>query len=103
MIEARTKRRRPVEPTDEEDAAIAAAAASDPDALELTDEQLERMSPGSALFPELTRRRGPQRNPTKMSVTIRLDPDVVQRFKSDGPGWQVRINAALRKAAGLDR
>lgn len=103
MTEARTKRRRPEEPTDEEDAATVVAAASDPDALELTEGQLERMRPGSALFPELTRRRGPQKRPTKMSVTIRLDPDVVQRFKHDGPGWQVRINAALRKAAGLDR
>ncbi len=38
---------------------------------------------------------------TKVSTTIRLDPDVLETFKASGPGWQSRINAALRKAAGL--
>ncbi len=37
----------------------------------------------------------------KVSTTIRLDPEVIAHFKADGPGWQSRINAALRKAAGL--
>ncbi|SSC69657.1 unnamed protein product [Ciceribacter sp. T2.26MG-112.2] len=31
-----------------------------------------------------------------MSTTIRLDPDVLERFRQTGPGWQSRINAALR-------
>ena len=30
-----------------------------------------------------------------------LDPDVIEHFKADGHGWQIRVNAALRKAAGL--
>jgi len=34
-------------------------------------------------------------------VTLRLDPDVLDRFRADGPGWQGRINAALRKAVEL--
>ncbi|HID68417.1 MAG TPA: hypothetical protein EYP31_09235 [Roseibacterium sp.] len=38
---------------------------------------------------------------TKISTTIRLDRDVVEAFKADGPGWQSRMNAALRKAAGV--
>ncbi len=38
---------------------------------------------------------------TKVSTTIRLDPDVIEVFKAEGPGWQSRINDALRKAAGL--
>ena len=37
----------------------------------------------------------------KVSTTLRLDPDVLARFKADGPGWQSRMNAALRRAAGL--
>lgn len=37
----------------------------------------------------------------KVSTTLRLDPDVLARFKEGGPGWQGRMNAALRKAAGL--
>jgi uncharacterized protein (DUF4415 family) len=35
-------------------------------------------------------------------VTLRLDRAVLEHFQDDGPGWQDRINAALRKAAGLD-
>lgn len=35
------------------------------------------------------------------SVTLRIDNDVLAHFQEDGPGWQDRINAALRKAAGL--
>ncbi|MGJ5180469.1 BrnA antitoxin family protein [Bradyrhizobium oligotrophicum] len=34
-------------------------------------------------------------------VTLRIDQDVLEHFQSEGPGWQDRINAALRKAAGL--
>ena len=35
------------------------------------------------------------------TVSLRLDRDVVEHFQEAGPGWQERINAALRKAAGL--
>jgi uncharacterized protein (DUF4415 family) len=34
------------------------------------------------------------------TVTLRIDSDVLEHFQADGPGWQDRINAALRKAAG---
>lgn len=37
----------------------------------------------------------------KETVSLRLDRDVLEHFQQDGPGWQDRINAALRKAAGL--
>ncbi len=33
-------------------------------------------------------------------VTLRIDQDVLDYFREDGPGWQDRINAALRAAAG---
>ena len=36
----------------------------------------------------------------KEQVTLRLDQDVLEYFQEGGPGWQERINAALRKAAG---
>jgi uncharacterized protein (DUF4415 family) len=35
----------------------------------------------------------------KLAVKLRLDPDVVQAFRKTGPGWQTRMNAALRRAA----
>ena len=34
-------------------------------------------------------------------VSLRIDQDVLARFQEGGPGWQDRINQALRKAAGL--
>jgi uncharacterized protein (DUF4415 family) len=55
-------------------------------------------------FPELAKlvrgrgERGPQKAPTKQQVTLRLDRDVIERFRSTGSGWQGRINDALRKA-----
>ena len=33
-------------------------------------------------------------------VTLRIDQDVMEYFQESGPGWQDRINEALRKAAG---
>ena len=38
----------------------------------------------------------------KEMVTLRLDRAVLEHFQDDGPGWQDRINSALRIAAGLD-
>jgi uncharacterized protein (DUF4415 family) len=32
----------------------------------------------------------------KETVTLRIDRDVLDLFQADGPGWQERINAALR-------
>ena len=36
----------------------------------------------------------------KEQVSLRLDQAVLDHFRAGGPGWQDRINAALRKAAG---
>jgi uncharacterized protein (DUF4415 family) len=36
----------------------------------------------------------------KETVSLRIDRDVLDYFQADGPGWQDRINAALRKTAG---
>jgi uncharacterized protein (DUF4415 family) len=36
----------------------------------------------------------------KETVSLRIDRDVLDFFQADGPGWQERINAALRRAAG---
>lgn len=50
----------------------------------------------------------PEAVPTKAAipgvkelVSIRIDQDVLEHFQEGGPGWQDRINAALRKAAGM--
>ena len=39
--------------------------------------------------------------PGRETVSLRIDRDVLEHFQKDGPGWQDRINQALRKAAGL--
>ncbi|RDI57972.1 BrnA antitoxin family protein [Microvirga subterranea] len=47
---------------------------------------------------------GPPKAPVipgvKETVTLRIDQEVLEYFQQDGPGWQDRINDALRKAAG---
>lgn len=73
--------------TPEEDAAITADARADPD---------------NPPADELIRRRGrPALDNPKQALKLRLDADVIEAFKADGPGWQTRMNDALRKAAGL--
>ena len=47
--------------------------------------------------PVVRRGRGPQKTPTKILTTIRLDADIVAFFRSEGRGFQTRINEALRR------
>jgi len=46
-------------------------------------------------------RRGRPPGSAKRLVSLRLDQAVIDHFRADGPGWQSRLNEALRKAAGL--
>ncbi len=70
----------------------------------LTKKQLAAAKPFAEVFPDLAesikraRGRPPMATPTKKHVSLRLDPDVLEKFKATGPGWQGRINEALRKA-----
>ena len=53
-------------------------------------------------FAKVKAQRGrPKAARTKVSTTIRLSPEELEYFKAGGPGWQSRIDEALRKAAGL--
>ena len=45
--------------------------------------------------------RPPEGEESKEQVSIRLDRDVLAYFREQGAGWQTRVNATLRKAAGL--
>ncbi|MBK6360987.1 BrnA antitoxin family protein [Candidatus Skiveiella danica] len=76
-------------PTPEEDAIVTAAANADPDAVPLTDAEWETVKP-------LVRRGRPLGSGTKTQVTLRLDVDVLEKFKASGDGWQTRINDALK-------
>ena len=80
--------------TDEE---IARQIAEDPDtAPELTDEFLDKaeIRHGDKLI-RAGRGRPPLDTPKKL-VSLRLDRDVIDSFRAGGPGWQSRINRALR-------
>ena len=80
--------------TPEEDAAVTAAALSDPDAQPLTDEELGRLRP--------TRGRPPVANKKPM-VSMRVDPDVLAALRASGKGWQTKVNAILREAVEQGR
>jgi uncharacterized protein (DUF4415 family)/uncharacterized DUF497 family protein len=43
-----------------------------------------------------SRKRGEQKAPKKVPVSIRLSPDVVEAFRSTGAGWQARVDEILR-------
>jgi len=73
----------------------------------LTDEQLARLRPAREVFPDLKfpepRTRGPQKLPTKVQTTIRLDRDVITHFRAFGRGWQGRMNDALRRVVEREK
>ena len=52
---------------------------------------------------KLIRRGRPKSDAPKQATNLRLDPDVLDHYRATGPGWQTRINQALRKSAGLGK
>jgi uncharacterized protein (DUF4415 family) len=51
----------------------------------------------AATIGAIRRTRGPNKNPIKEQVAIRFDPEVLVAFRASGPGWQTRMNAALKE------
>lgn len=72
------------------------------DTPEFTEEEMAKAKPFVEVFPELAtsvkRTRGKQRAPTKQLISLRLDRTVIDAFKASGPGWQRRMNEALKSA-----
>lgn len=69
----------------------------------LTDEEIKTLRPAREFFAErgipMPRKPGrPKLDETKVSVTMRLDANIVEHFKRQGPGWQTRINDLLADA-----
>lgn len=79
-----------ISPIPEEDAAITAAAMSDPDATPFTDAEW-------AAVKSQVRIGRPKAEVTKERITIRLSRDVVAEFRATGDGWQTRMDSALRQ------
>jgi uncharacterized protein (DUF4415 family) len=66
------------------------------DAPELSAQWFERAQVKDGGKP--VRKSGRPPGSMKEQVSLRLDKDVVARFRATGPGWQTRINEALRRA-----
>ncbi|MGB5198087.1 MAG: BrnA antitoxin family protein [Candidatus Deferrimicrobium sp.] len=75
---------------------------------EWTEEDFRRARPAAEVLPPellaiLPKRkpgqRGPQRAPVKKKISLRVDAEVLAYYKATGPGWQSRVNEALKKAA----
>ncbi len=89
--------------TDAEEAEIQDMIASDPDNPEWTEEMFRKSKPFAEAFPELHANmkknlggRPKSANP-KQAISIRLSPEVLEHFKAGGPGWQSRIDDALKR------
>lgn len=80
-------------PSPEENAAINAGIAADPDAYEVTDEE----------FKQLRRVGRPRAAVERPTLNMRVDADVLEHLRSLGRGWQTRVNALLREAVEKGR
>jgi uncharacterized protein (DUF4415 family) len=81
-------------PTPEEDAAIAAGIAADPDTHELSSQEMAQLRP---------LRGRPRVARPKAALTMRVDADVLDALKASGPGWQTRVNELLKSAVRRGR
>lgn len=75
---------------------------------ELTREDIRKFRPAKEVLPpelyealvantkKYIGQRGLQKKPTKVSVTVRYSPEVVEYFKSTGEGWQTKMDDALK-------
>ena len=69
---------------------------------EWTAEDFKNAKPFAEVLPDLhasiqadIAKRGPAK--TKEAISIRLDIDLVEKLRASGPGWQSRVNEALRE------
>lgn len=75
---------------------------ADGEVRELSREDLKAFRPATEALPTSLQAklgikgRGPQVAPTKERITIRLSPEVVDTFRASGPGWQSRMDDALK-------
>ena len=96
--------RKLIPPTNAEDRRINRGIAHDPDTFEATAKDFARAKPARDVLPanvyEAARRRGqrgPQKEPKKAPVSLRVDPDVLDAYAATGKGYQARMNEVLRR------
>jgi uncharacterized protein (DUF4415 family) len=81
---------------------------ADGEVRELTEEDFKHFRPASEVLPELFGAKSaaemlkpkkpgrPLSDSPKIATALRLDPDVLKRFKTSGKGWQTRMNKVLK-------
>jgi len=77
------------------------------DSPELTAEDFAGMKPAHEVLPgsffeglkEARKAGRPRVDKPKQAVTLRLDPDVIERFQQQGKDWRSRMSDALAKAS----
>ena len=82
--------------------------AKDPDNPEWTKEMFRQAVPASEFFSDFDkfpkpRSRGPQKAPTKVQTTLRLDREILDHFRGSGRGWQTRVNESLRRVVEREK
>ncbi|MCF1503242.1 BrnA antitoxin family protein [Afifella sp. H1R] len=71
---------------------------------ELTEGDFREARPFREAFPDLAAKMErnvggrPKKTNPKQAVSLRLDAEVIEKFKATGPGWQTRINDVLKAA-----
>ena len=77
------------------------------DSPEWTEADFKRARPASVVHSPrlaatmLRSKGGRPRGSDKEQISLRIDKEVLERFRANGPGWQTKMNSALRKAVGL--
>ncbi len=84
-------KRKFITPTPAEETAINAGIAADSDTYALSDEEFKLLKPVRG------RPKGSKAATTKVTLTMRVDAEVLEYFKAQGRGWQTRINDALKR------
>ena len=102
-----------ISPTPEEDAAIMAGIAEDPDAHEITPELWKYMRPAAEVMPNFVKAhlegkvKMPENCkpiPIKDTIAVWLDEDVVAYYRAGGMDtWRQRVHEVLRKAMKAER
>lgn len=87
----RTRVLRLIPPTAAEERAINRGIAADEDTYVPTEAEFAQMKP--------FRSGRPAGSGSRVSITLRLDKNVISRFRATGPGWQTRLNELLVRAA----
>ena len=78
-------------------AKAAAAPPAPPDGIDWSHGVVTSGGGVAATIGALRKARGKNKEPIKEQVAIRIDPEVLAAFRADGPGWQTRMNTALKE------